>query len=82
MSLGFASLTKESLIFRKTLGIEARVYQQCLANNMRGIPKLYNCTEVNGNRVMIMQKLGTDLSRIRLVLPNTQSVFRGETQTL
>ena len=45
---------------------------------MKGIPKLHQCAEVSGNRVMIMQKLGTDLSRIRRCLPDMRSVCFGE----
>jgi hypothetical protein len=58
---------------RKTLGIEAQVYKDC--SRGCGIPVMFQCCEVDGNRAIIIQKLGVDLSRIQRALPDRRQVL-------
>jgi len=51
------------------LGIEARVYLDC--KGVCGFAELYDRFQTSdGSRVLVIQRLGTDLNRIRLSLPN------------
>jgi hypothetical protein len=58
---------------RRTLGIEAQVYKDCAGAT--GIPTIFQCCEVDGNRAIIIQKLGVDLSRIQRALPDRRQVL-------
>uniref|UniRef100_A0A915N6H9 Protein kinase domain-containing protein n=2 Tax=Meloidogyne TaxID=189290 RepID=A0A915N6H9_MELJA len=54
---------------KRTLGIEARVYLDC--KGVCGFAELYDRFQTSdGSRVLVIQRLGTDLNRIRLSLPN------------
>ncbi|KAL7077895.1 hypothetical protein ACQ4LE_003418 [Meloidogyne hapla] len=54
---------------KRTLGIEARVYLDC--KGVCGFAELYDRFQTSdGSRVLVIQRLGTDLNRIRLALPS------------
>uniref|UniRef100_A0A914L728 Protein kinase domain-containing protein n=2 Tax=Meloidogyne TaxID=189290 RepID=A0A914L728_MELIC len=53
---------------KRTVGIEARVYLDC--KGVRGFAELYDrFRTLNGSRVLLIQRLGTDLNRIRRAHP-------------
>nr|CAD2202952.1 unnamed protein product [Meloidogyne enterolobii] len=61
---------------KRTVGIEARVYLDC--KGVRGFAELYDrFRTLNGSRVLLIQRLGTDLNRIRRAHPG-QSLLHAD----